>query len=207
MAVARITPALGTPLRDEPLWAIDRAMLGETPAVLWQDHARPWLTELFSAAYLSYLVYLHLALGCAFLAPIAGLDRLAGPLMTAFAVGLLGYLLVPAVGPAAAHPGAFAAPLTGGVVTWINDTVVARGSSVYDVFPSLHVLVSCVLLDHDRRAAPRRFLLMLLPAGLLFASTLYLRYHYAIDLVAGLVLFVVLRQNRLLVLTSGERQP
>lgn len=192
LAVARITPALGTMPRDRELCALDRAILGETPAVLWQYYARPWLTDLFSAAYLSYLVYLHAALIYAFRAPIASLHRLAAPLFNAYAAGLLGYLLVPAVGPAAALPDAFAAPLTGGVLTWINDGVVARGSSLYDVFPSLHVLITCVLLDHDRHAAPWRFRLMLLPAGLLFASTLYLRYHYAVDLAAGLALFLIL---------------
>ncbi|MGH7173761.1 MAG: phosphatase PAP2 family protein [Gemmataceae bacterium] len=192
LAVVRITPALGTTPRDRALCALDRAILGETPAVLWQNYTRPWLTDLFSAAYLGYLAYLHVALGCAFVAPIASLHRLAAPLFGAFAAGLLGYLLVPALGPAVAHPDAFAAPLTGGALTWINDLVVSHGSSRYDVFPSLHVLITCVLLDHDYRAAPRRFLLMLLPAGLLFASTLYLRYHYAIDLAAAFALFLTL---------------
>ena len=159
---------------------------------MWQDYARPWLTDLFSAGYLSYLAYLHIALVRAFFSPLASLHRLTAPLFNAFAAGLLGYLLVPAVGPAAAQPDAFAAPLTGGTLTRINETVVSRGSSLYDVFPSLHVLVTCVLLDHDRRAAPRRFRLMLLPAGLLFTSTLYLRYHYAVDLAGGFALFLVL---------------
>jgi hypothetical protein len=192
LSVARITPALGTPTRDGALCALDRAILGETPAVVWQGYARPWLTDLFSAGYLSYLAYLHIALLYAFFSPIASLHRLTAPLFNAFVAGLLGYLLVPAVGPAAAQPDAFAAPLTGGTLTRINDTVVLRGSSLYDVFPSLHVLVTCVLLDHDRQVVPRRFRLMLLPAGLLFTSTLYLRYHYAVDLAAGFALFLVL---------------
>jgi hypothetical protein len=193
LAVARITPALGTPLRDAELYAADCALFGETPAVSWQPYTRAWPTEVFSAAYLSYHGYLHLALIHGLLQTPAYLERLAAPLMRAFAVGFAGYLLVPAVGPVAALSGAFSTPLPGGAVTRLNDALVAHGSSVYDVFPSLHVLVTCVLLDHDWQAARRRFWLMLLPAGLLVASTLYLRYHYAIDLIAGLALFLVPR--------------
>jgi membrane-associated phospholipid phosphatase len=91
------------------------------------------------------------------------------------------------------YPEAFSVPLSGGFLTRLNATIVAQGSSVYDVFPSLHVLVTCVLLNHDWRYVRRRFQVMVLPAlGLLF-STIYLRYHYAVDLAAGFALFAALR--------------
>jgi PAP2 superfamily len=192
-AVARITPALGTPLRDADLYAVDRALFSDTPAVWLQRHSQPWLTDLFSAGYLSYLVYLNVVVAHAVVQPASSLPRLATPLFWAYAIGLTGYLLVPAVGPAAALSDAFATSLEGGPLTRLNDAVIGHASSVYDVFPSLHVLITCVLLDHDWHFARRRFWIMLLPAGLLVGSTLYLRYHYAIDLVAGFALFLGLR--------------
>jgi membrane-associated phospholipid phosphatase len=104
---------------------------------------------------------------------------------------LPGYLLVPATGPALAFPDLFSEPLSGWLLTAVNRAVVEHGSSVYSVFPSLHVLITCALLAFDRRHCPRRFKFMLLPTIGLFASTMYLRYHYAIDLLAGAGLFLV----------------
>ncbi|HEY7423430.1 MAG TPA: phosphatase PAP2 family protein, partial [Gemmataceae bacterium] len=63
-----------------------------------------------------------------------------------------------------------------------------------DVFPSLHVLITLILLDHDRRFVPRRFRFMMLPAAGLMLATVYLRYHYVVDLAAGFGLFLLLRR-------------
>jgi hypothetical protein len=194
LAVARIVAGLQVPARDPLLRAADEALFGTMPAVLLQAHAVPALTDLLSLCYLSYLVYLHLALLHALMGPLPAARRFAAYLFTTFALGLAGYLVMPATGPGQAFPELFASPLVGGAATRANAAVVAWGSSVYDVFPSLHVLVTCVLLDHDRRAVPSRFRCMLLPAAGLVASTLYLRYHYAVDLLAGLVLFLGLRR-------------
>jgi hypothetical protein len=195
-AVARIAPALGTPLRDAELYALDRMLFGETPAISCRIYTPPWLTELFSAGYLSYLVYLHIALLHALFQPVDYVVRLATPVMWAFATGFVGYLLVPGVGPSVALADAFSMPLAGGPLTRLNDAIVAHGCSVYDVFPSLHVLITCVLLDHDWRFARRRFWFMLVPAVLLVGSTVYLRYHYAVDVLAAAGLFVLLGVER-----------
>lgn len=104
-------------------------------------------------------------------------------------------MLVPAVGPGAAFPELFAGPLTGGLLTQLNAGLVTLGSARYDVFPSLHVLVTCVLLDHDRLLARRRFRLVVFPAAGMVLGAVYLRYHYAIDLMAGFVVFLVVRNR------------
>jgi urea transporter len=111
----------------------------------------------------------------------------------AFAAGFLGYLLVPAVGPKDAFPSLFTSALNGGVVTRVNAEVVARGGAVYDAFPSLHILITVVLLDLDFRHARRRFWMMFPVVTGLAVSTVYFRYHYAVDLLAAVVMFVVLR--------------
>ena len=85
------------------------------------------------------------------------------------------------------------APLAGGFPTRICYDFVALGSSFYDIFPSLHILMTCVLGDFDGRETRWRFWIMILPAIGLGASTLYLRYHYAIDLLAGFGIFLLLR--------------
>ncbi|MBN1203508.1 MAG: phosphatase PAP2 family protein [Myxococcaceae bacterium] len=190
-----VVPALGLSSRDELLLGIDRALFGETPALRIAPYSRLWLTELMSACYLSYHVYFHGALAYALLWPVDKARRLFEAMFTALPAGVAGYFLIPAVGPLKALMGSFEAPLSGGPLTALNDWVVQSGSAVYDVFPSLHVLMTCVLLDHDRRAHPLRFKLMLPVALGLIVSTVYLRYHYAIDLVAGLIWFMAARSG------------
>lgn len=188
-----VVPALGLPVHDEALLGIDRALFGETPAVRLAPLARPWLTELMSACYLSYHLYFHGALAYALMQPVEKARRLFEWMFTALPAGVAGYLLVPARGPLKAMAEHFAAPLTGGSITAVNDWIVRNGSAVYDVFPSLHVFMTCVLLDHDRREHPLRFKAMLPVTVGLVASTVYLRYHYAIDLLAGLGWFLAAR--------------
>ena len=57
-----------------------------------------------------------------------------------------------------------------------------------DCFPSLHCAVSSYILFFDRRHRRWRFWLYLVPCVGLWVSTLYLRYHYFVDLVAGFAL-------------------
>lgn len=188
-AMARIVPALYASVYDSHLLAIDRWMWSETPSALWTGSV--WFTQVMSAAYLSYLVYLHAVLGYWWWHSLTEMRRLWTYVFVTYSVGFVGYLLVPAVGPKAAFPQLYAAPIVGHD-SWLfsfNQLIVSRGSGVYDVFPSLHVLITCVLLDFERRKKPMRFWAMLPVALLLFASTLYLRYHYAVDLIAGFALF------------------
>ena len=202
MAVARITPALGTTLRDATLLTIDGAMFGQTPAIFCERVARAWFTDAMSICYLTYHLYLFMAVAYAALAPHSAHKRLSAYLFTGFAIGFAGYLFVPAIGPAYAFPGLFKDPLPGGFPTRLISELVTAGSSRYDTFPSLHVLITCILLDHDFRHVRRRFWIMIIPSLGLMISTVYLRYHYAIDLLAAFLLFVALRTTFL----KGERR-
>jgi hypothetical protein len=204
-AVARITLALGTTLRDDVLLAIDKAWFGQTPAILAERAAAPWLTDLLSLCYIAYLLYLPIAVIHATVVANAASQRLAACLFIGFAVGFTGYLLVPAIGPAFAFPEIFSGPVPDGKLSPIVRKLITAGSSGFDVFPSLHALITCILLDHDWRHVRRRFWIMIVPAIGMLISTIYLRYHYAVDLIAGLLLFVVLRQTFLKLTASNPR--
>ncbi|QSQ18538.1 phosphatase PAP2 family protein [Myxococcus landrumensis] len=193
-SVKATIPALGLATRDAWLFSLDaRVFGGTTPSVWLQRWSVPWVNEVFSAAYLSFHVYLHLAMLWAVVGPREKAEAFFGQVFAAYVPGIVGYYLVPAVGPVAAFPELFTVPIEGGWVTRLNAMVVASGSSTYDLFPSLHVFITLVLLGHDARANPRRFRWMVPVAGGLFLSTLVLRYHYAVDLLAGVVWFVGFR--------------
>jgi hypothetical protein len=191
LAVAAFVPALGVATRDGSLLAIDERLFGVTPAVWMQSASSTSMTELMSGCYLSFIVYLHVTIVHAALMATEYARRYSNWVFSIYAIGLPWYLLVPATGPGLAFPELFDTPLSGWLLTAVNRAVVDRGSSVYSVFPSLHVLITCALLAFDRLHCRRRFNFMLLPTLGLIVSTMYLRYHYAIDLLAGAAIFLL----------------
>ena len=193
MAIADLIPLLDLEPKDELLLNIDRFLFGETPA--FQIQTFPWLTEVMSFGYLSYHFYIHGSMLSTALINPEQANRIFAFVFPAFSLGVIGYFLVPATGPWQAYPEFFTHPLQGGLLTEINAHIVAQGSSVYDVFPSLHTLGTLVLLDHDRHYRPKLFKIMIPISLLLIASTLYLRYHYAIDVIAGGLLFILIRKS------------
>ena len=193
-ATSRVTSALGSPLWDHALLGLDRRWFGETPSVELQACSAPWLTDVMSACYTFYHVYLHGMLILVMWTKSSSSARCFGDgLYAGFAVGFVGYLLVPALGPHAAFPSLYLQPLAGGAMSSLNAWIVGAGAALYGTFPSLHVLVTTILLDHDWRLCRRRFWWVAGPAAGLLASTVYLRYHYAVDLLAGFGAFAVLR--------------
>ncbi|MFY2557401.1 phosphatase PAP2 family protein [Corallococcus terminator] len=190
-SVKTTIPALGLETRDAWLFSLDAWVFGGgTPSVWFQRWSAPWVHDVFSASYLAFHVYLHLAMAWAVVGPRERAERFFTHVFSAYVPGIAGYYLVPAMGPVAAYPELFTVPLDGGWLTQLNAAVVASGSSTYDLFPSLHVFITLVLLGHDVRAHPRRFRALLPVAAALILSTLVLRYHYAVDLLAGVVWFV-----------------
>ena len=188
LGTARFVPALSRPLADATLLSVDRAIFGETPALRFDLARHPRLAELFSAAYLTYQPYLHGCFLWALLKPEERGERLARPVFTTLVLGYVGYLLVPAVGPFVALPSFVASPLVGGPLARLNLDIVNKGGAVFDVFPSLHTAVTLVLLRHDWKHARRRFYVLAPVAILLIPSTMLLRMHYAVDVMAGALL-------------------
>jgi membrane-associated phospholipid phosphatase len=108
-----------------------------------------------------------------------------------FLISYLGYLLMPARGPrfmdyAALHP-----PLRG---LWMFQTFQGVLDNLegaqYDCFPSGHVAVVLVGCHVARKISPPVFYVFSAFAALITFSTVYLRYHYVIDVIAGMVLAI-----------------
>lgn len=171
------------------LLALDHRLMGETPSVSLSSFEGAWIGETLSAGYLSYQIYVHWAFVEAMFKSNAWRERCGNMLFSAFALGFLGYMLFPASPPAAVYPELYSAPLAGAWLMQLNNALNAAAAARFDSFPSLHLLITLTLLLHDWRWARRRFLIMLVPSLVMMASTLALRFHYAVDLIASLVLF------------------
>ena len=182
-------PALHPRLYDDALQTADRLLLGGSASVWLQRFTHPVLTEFLSFCYVIFFPYL-LFTWVTYLGQkdLRLMQKFWSGFFVIYGLGFLGYLLVPAVGPHLA-PGLAAqfAPLHG-AITDINARIVLDGSNRVDCFPSLHCAVSSYILFFDRRHRRWRFWLYLVPCVGLWVSTLYLRYHYFVDLVAGFAL-------------------
>ena len=188
-ALQHAVPLLGVPGADALLLDWDRALLGETPAVGLGALGRPWFNDLMVLAYVFFFYYLVAGPAHYCLRDLPRFRACFAGLFTAYGLGFLGYTFLPAGGPCQVMT--FETPLEGSLLTrWLLPLINA-GSNGVDVFPSLHFGASFFLLAFDWQHRRSRFWWLLAPCVAMWFSTVYLRYHYFVDLLGGLVIAVM----------------
>lgn len=181
-------PAVHPGLEDAALQAADQALVGTNLSIRLQSLVHPVLTDFLSFCYMLYFAYLLFGQAWYMFGDLAVLKKYYVGLFSLYAVGYFGYSVLPALGPYLAMADQFSTPLTGGWLTAVNDKMVLSGSNRVDVFPSLHCGNALYILLSDYQHKRWRFWAYLIPCVGLWVSTLYLRYHYFIDVICGLVL-------------------
>lgn len=184
-ALGGALPALGLAKVDAPLLNLDRALLGETPAVSYQSWSHPWLNDALMLGYLFFFIHLVVVPGIYCVRNLVQFRQCIVGLFTVYGIGFLSYTIFPAGGPHRWME--FHVPLEGPFVIPATLAMVNSGSNGVDVFPSLHFAVSFYLLIFDWWHARSRFWICLVPCIALWCSTVLLRFHYFVDLVGGLV--------------------
>jgi hypothetical protein len=178
---------------DAELAAADRALLSLDWSLMPISESRFW-TEWFSFFYLLYFAVLGfyaMPLGIVSLDERNALEMVIG-VTTVFSVGQATYVLVPAIGPGPSL--GVTDDFPGGVVyRWMLNLTSTAGAQL-DVFPSLHTAATCFVAAHairrrrGSRAALARALVLAFIATQVWLATLFLRWHYAVDVVAGIAL-------------------
>jgi membrane-associated phospholipid phosphatase len=193
--------------RDAALLAWDLRLFGQTPAVFFDRFVHKPITDVLSVAYLSHLILPPLLAFAWYVRNRRIFREFLLAVLLSGVFGAIGYLLVPAVGPAIAFPHLFQHELNGIFYGPIND-ILDKVRAPRDVFPSLHVGISTIVLFYVARFS-RRWLLVFLPFILgNWLSTLYLRCHYLVDVLAGwavAVLVIVLAKQ--LIRTEERLRP
>jgi len=180
---------------DDLLIKIDYSLFaGHHPTVLIEQFVHPWLTTIMQFAYISYYP-MAIALGVVLYLKKneTAFDEAIFGIILCFYLSYLGYLLVPAVGPrftlahlqtrdlAASH-----------LVVAIQETLNTLENTKTDAFPSGHTAVALMTLYYAWKSRERVLGALLIPAvSGLIVSTVYLRYHYVIDVIAGIALSVL----------------
>lgn len=187
-AMAGAIPAIREERYDALLFALDNRLFGGSANVWAEQFVSPLLTELLSCCYIFFMPLLFFNLARYFIWQKELLSNFYRGLFTIYGLGFLGYLLVPAAGPYLTYPQLFSVTLDGGLITQVNQAMVLAGSNRVDVFPSLHSAVTAYILGYAYRYHRREFWWLLVPIAGLWVSTIYLRYHYLVDLICGFLL-------------------
>lgn len=195
-------------LADDALIAIDRALFGGNPIDWFGSIASPWLTEIAQVAYtLFYALVVAVGAELYLRRSEADFQRFSFACACVFLGSYVGYFLVPAVGPRFTLydfssierdlPGLLlTTPLrafvdAGGMVPVGVPRAMALGLAHRDVFPSGHTMMTLVSIWWSwRMRLSVRWPVTVVGALLVFA-TMYLRYHYVIDVMAGAALAAV----------------
>ncbi len=187
---------------DKLLIQIDRWIFGVDPTVWIYQFANPILTELLQIVYnLFYLLPIILGIELVLKKRMLEFEYAAFLVVYGFFLSYLGYFSLPAIGPRFTLHDFYAIEweLPGLLLTNALREFVNIGESIpsgtpnpelvvqRDVFPSGHTQLTLVvmILSYKFKAGTKYFLI---PAGiLLIIATVYMRYHYVIDLIAGFV--------------------
>jgi hypothetical protein len=191
-----VLPAVTSRIVDAQVYAADLAIFGFEPALAWDRYVTPARVEWFAFFY-----YLHFLVLASHVVPML-LFGGRGQLCTRFTLGILivfcvghtTYLAVPGYGPFWYFRGQFQhEPLEGGLFWNLVRTAVAAGGAGKDIFPSLHTagpsfVAIFAFLHRTRRPFCWTWFPLALIAANIIGATLFLRWHYIVDVVAGLAL-------------------
>jgi len=171
------------------LVALDAQIFGVQPCVWAERFISPGLTELMQFLYLNFF-WIAPSTSVALLAQrrFAPFRTATTGVITCFFIGYALYVAFPAAPPRLVLVAEFTKNLRGYPVGFSSLSAEAFALLPTDsraAFPSLHTAASSVALVYAWRFL-RRWFWVLLPFVLgLWVSTIYLRHHYFVDLLAG----------------------
>ncbi len=189
-----LIPHLRNRTYDQLLIRIDYSLFGVHPTVWLERLVSPVLTALLQFAYISYY-FIPVALGITLIARNRRkeFEHALFGIVLCFYLSYLGYLLMPAVGPRFTLEKLQTTGLQAGrLIAALQDTLNALEKNKTDAFPSGHTAIALVSLYFAGKFRERILFALLIPVVVaLLVSTVYLRYHYVIDVIAGIALAAV----------------
>jgi hypothetical protein len=193
-SLRELLPAVSPWSDDAAIYAFDMRVFGFEPSILMDRWVTPTTTEWFAFFYFLYFLIL-----CIHVLPMVFAQKdthLTNRFATGVLIMFLGshiiYMLVPGYGPYWYLKGAFAHELTGGTFwRWVRETVEVGGAQK-DIFPSLHTgspTFFTIFCFRHRKLLPFKYwwpVIGFLTTQIVIA-TMFLRWHYLVDIVAGVV--------------------
>lgn len=173
---------------DRTVQAWEQGLFGlQVSREWWKAAPSPGWSLVLHGAYLSYYVLVPLPVAYfAWRRDWTNMRRTVLLVMAAFLACYLVFIFFPVAGPYYE----FARPDRGfidNLPARLVYATLAEGSSFGAAFPSSHVAATAVATIAAFQGAPRLGLGMLIPAALLTVGVIYTQMHYAVDVLAGLL--------------------
>jgi membrane-associated phospholipid phosphatase len=184
---------------------IDHWLFGANPTQVLLNISFPLLTEILQIVYsIFYLLPIILALVLLRKKKYLACDFAVFSIIYGFYLSYLGYFALPGIGPRfTLHNFAeLDTQLPGLLLTKYLREFVNLGESISaatinpaalvqrDVFPSGHTMITLIVMYLSVRLKSRSRYFFLPVGSLLIFATVYLQYHYVIDLIGGLVFMI-----------------
>jgi len=185
-----ILPFINTHRYDELLANIDFSLLGVHPTVWIEQWNYPWLTDLFYSLYIFYFPMPLFILSWLYRQKrFVDLDKSVWVYLLTYYGAYLGYFMVPAAGPRFNESlmalqktnldGVFLAVPIRTIINFMEPNKL-------DAFPSLHAAISFTTLLLMGKFNKKMFRIFLPVIMGIMISLVYCRYHYVIDIIAGI---------------------
>ncbi len=169
-------------LAQADLWLF----MGTDPSLHLQSYVSSTGIEVFSAIYAFFIPYLYFSIFLGLLCrPAAERRGFVNGAAAVYSISYLGYLFAPAMGPVVEYATEFDAALPSGYFYDLVVDSIERGGGPHGAFPSLHVGASLYLCLFDLRFNRLRGLAYLPLVAAIMGATVYLRYHWVVDVIAG----------------------
>jgi hypothetical protein len=193
-----ILPAVSERAIDADIFAFDLRWFHVEPSLAWDRFVTPVTTEWFAFFYFGYFFLLatHVFGVMLLTRNMFRIAHFAMGIFIVFCTGHLIYMLVPGYGPYRFLADRFEHAHTGGLFwSWVTATVHAGGAQK-DIFPSLHTAAPTyfALYSYRHRAvAPFKYTwgIVAFCASQIILATMFLRWHYLVDIFAGITLAIV----------------
>jgi membrane-associated phospholipid phosphatase len=175
---------------DAQLIRLDFLLFGVNPTVWLERWIVPWLTGVLSLSYLSYFFLPARLVHTLYLRDSRrDFDLAVFVLLLGWYLSFIGYMLFPAIGPRYTLAHLQSVPLNGNLIgDFVSHLINLVEGNKQDCMPSGHVAIALLVLFLSYRYARLLFYLFCPIVAALILSTVYLRYHYVIDLFAGAAL-------------------
>lgn len=186
---------------DQQLIDLDKWIFGIELTMAFDKITVPWLTEGMMFAYTVYVPLIVLVAVFCYLksGKLAGEDYLFN-LTLAYFLSYLGFLIYPIAGPLFYQPEVYKTPLEGGLFTYFGEWIRTNAHYPGGNLPSPHCAAGTVMLVMLHRYNRNIFFVILPIIILLYISTVYGRYHYAMDGVFGIITaFFVVKFSQILI--------
>jgi hypothetical protein len=190
-----LLPLINPNSLDTELHEIGVTLFGAEPALTLDRVVNPATTEWFAFFYFGYFFVLATyVLPILFLAKEPRtLGEFTFGMLFMFCVGHTLYMIVPGYGPYRAVASEFQNALPDGLWLDVVMETVAEGGALKDIFPSLHTAAPTFIAlfsFRHRHLPPFRYswpIVTFFSANIIVA-TMFLRWHWIVDVVAGLAL-------------------